>query len=122
MTSAIENLHVQANGLNFRVAASGPADGPVILCIHGFPEGSMGWRPLMKALPQARIYAPDLRGYPGTDQPRRGYDVFTLTDDIKAGLKQVLEDFKVEWQKGSATEDFAGVAARPATSAAAPTA
>ena len=46
----------------------------------------------------------------------------SLTDDIKAGLKQVLEDFKVEWQKGPATEDFAGVAARPATSAAAPTA
>ena len=38
----------------------------------------MGWRPLMEALPQARIYAPDLRGYPGTDQPRTGYDVFTL--------------------------------------------
>src|SRR4026208_1785966 len=25
----------------------------------------------------------------------------SLTEDIKAGLKQVLEDFKVEWQKGS---------------------
>ncbi len=46
----------------------------------------------------------------------------SLTDDIKAGLKQVLEDFKVDWQKGSATDDFAGVTVRPATSAAAPTA
>lgn len=43
----------------------------------------MGWRPLMQAMPEARIYAPDLRGYPGTDQPRGGYDVFTLTDDVK---------------------------------------
>jgi len=38
----------------------------------------------MQAMPQARVYAPDLRGYPGTDQPRKGYDVFTLTDDVKA--------------------------------------
>ena len=84
MTTAIEHLHVNANGINFRVAVSGPADGPAILCLHGFPEGSMGWRPFMQAMPQARIYAPDLRGYPGTDQPRKGYDVFTLTDDVKA--------------------------------------
>jgi F-type H+/Na+-transporting ATPase subunit alpha len=47
----------------------------------------------------------------------------TLTDEIKAGLKQVLEDFKDEWQKQRAQgeTDFA-VAARatPATAAAAP--
>jgi pimeloyl-ACP methyl ester carboxylesterase len=92
LTSAIEHLHVKANGISFRVAASGPKDGPVILCLHGFPEGSMGWRPLMQALPQARIYAPDLRGYPGTDQPRSGYDVFTLTDDVKALIEALQLD------------------------------
>ncbi len=92
MTSAIEHLHVQANGINFRVAVSGPKDGPAILCLHGFPEGSMGWRPLYEAMPQARIYAPDLRGYPGTDQPRHGYDVFTLTDDVKALIEALQLD------------------------------
>lgn len=92
MTSAIEHLHVNANGISFRVAVSGPKDGPVILCLHGFPEGSMGWRPFMQALPQARIYAPDLRGYPGTDQPRTGYDVFTLTDDVKALIEALKLD------------------------------
>ena len=30
------------------------------------------------------MYAPDLRGYPGTAYPKDGYDVFTLTDDIAA--------------------------------------
>lgn len=92
MTSAIEHLHVKANGITFRVAVSGPKDGPIILCLHGFPEGSMGWRPFMQALPQARIYAPDLRGYPGTDQPRTGYDVFTLTDDVKALIEALQLD------------------------------
>jgi len=92
LTTAIEYLHVRANGINFRVAVSGPENGPVILCLHGFPEGSMGWRPFMELMPQARIYAPDLRGYPGTDQPRTGYDVFTLTDDVKALIEALKLD------------------------------
>ena len=47
-----------------------------------------------------------------------------ITEDIKAGLKQVLEDFKVDWGNQSSTETvFAAVPAKPAaTSAAAPTA
>jgi F-type H+-transporting ATPase subunit alpha len=50
-----------------------------------------------------------------------------ITEDIKAGLKQVLEDFKVDWSNQSSTEtDFAAApvkpAASPATTAAAPTA
>ena len=92
MTAAIEHLQVSANGINFRVAVSGPENGPAILCLHGFPEGSMGWRPFMEAMSQARIYAPDLRGYPGTEQPRHGYDVFTLTDDIKALIEALKLD------------------------------
>ncbi len=44
----------------------------------------------------------------------------SLTDEIKAGLKQVLEDFKDDWRKQSSTEaDFAVAPARPATTAAA---
>ena len=85
MTAAgIEHRHIEANGLTFQVAVGGPADGPPVLCLHGFPEGWMSWRPLIGALPNARVYAPDLRGYPGTTRTRRGYDVLTLTDDIRA--------------------------------------
>src|SRR5690349_2938418 len=48
----------------------------------------------------------------------------TLTDQIKADLKQVLDDFKHEWKKQSSTTttEFAAAPAKPATSAAAPTA
>src|SRR5215211_5304329 len=47
----------------------------------------------------------------------------SLTDDIKAGLRQLLDDFKIEWQKGpAAPTDFATAPARSATTAAAPTA
>src|SRR5215510_3589778 len=47
----------------------------------------------------------------------------SLTDEIKAGLKQVLEDFKVDWGNESpTTTEFAAAPTKPATSAAAPTA
>jgi pimeloyl-ACP methyl ester carboxylesterase len=87
MTTSIEHRAVQANGITFHVATSGPPDGPPVLCLHGFPEGWMSWRPLMQRLPEARIYAPDLRGYGETERPREGYDVFTLTDDIAALIR-----------------------------------
>lgn len=44
----------------------------------------------MEALSEYRVYAPDLRGYPETESPKDGYDVFTLTEDIRA-LIEALE-------------------------------
>ena len=84
MAVTLEHLRVHANGIDFHVAAAGSKDVPAVFCLHGFPEGWMSWRPLMEILDDMRFYAPDLRGYGETARPSRGYDVFTLTDDIKA--------------------------------------
>ena len=84
MTANIEHLRVGANGITFHVAVAGGKDAPPVLGLHGFPEGWMSWRPVMELLAEARMYAPDLRGYGETEHPRDGYDVFTLTDDIRA--------------------------------------
>jgi epoxide hydrolase 4 len=89
MAINIEHRSVQANGITFHVAIAGLNDAPSVFCLHGFPEGWMSWRPVMEALSEVRLYAPDLRGYGATERPRGGYDVFTLTDDIRA-LIQVL--------------------------------
>ncbi len=89
MTISIEHRSVQANGITFHVAIAGRNDVPSVFCLHGFPEGWMSWRPVMEALSEVRLYAPDLRGYGATERPHDGYDVFTLTDDIRA-LIQVL--------------------------------
>src|SRR5215204_2885490 len=44
----------------------------------------------------------------------------SLTDEIKAGLKQVLEDFKHDWKRQSETEtDFAAAPVRPGSTTAA---
>ena len=92
MTVNIEHMPLQANGITFHVAAAGPPDAPPIFCVHGFPEGWMTWRPVMAGLGESRVYAPDLRGYPGTEYPPAGYDVFTLTDDIKALMETLSLD------------------------------
>jgi F-type H+-transporting ATPase subunit alpha len=46
----------------------------------------------------------------------------SLTDEIKADLKQALEDFKDAWQRESESGDFPPPSARQASTAAAPTA
>ncbi len=82
MIGDIEHLQIQANGITLHVAVSGPPDAPPLLCLHGFPEGWLLWRATMRELSEYRVYAPDLRGYPGSSQPPGGYDALTLTDDI----------------------------------------
>jgi pimeloyl-ACP methyl ester carboxylesterase len=82
---------VTASGLRFHVAEHGPADGPLVLLLHGFPEFWWSWRHQLVALGEAGFHAvaPDLRGYGGTDKPPRGYDGYTLSADV-AGLIRAL--------------------------------
>jgi haloalkane dehalogenase len=57
-----------AAGLFYR--ESGPADGPVALMLHGFPESSYMWSGVMPAIADAgwRAVAPDFAGY-GDSEP-----------------------------------------------------
>jgi epoxide hydrolase 4 len=84
VTTRIRHVTVEANGIDFHVAITGRRGAPALLLLHGFPEGWMSWRPVMRELDGVRACAPDLRGYGDTDRPDDGYDVFTLTDDIRA--------------------------------------
>ncbi len=82
---------VTAGGLRFHVAECGPPSGPLVLLLHGFPEFWWSWRAQVVALAAAglRVVAPDLRGCGATDKPPRGYDAYTLSDDV-AGLVRAL--------------------------------
>jgi pimeloyl-ACP methyl ester carboxylesterase len=82
---------VTANGARFHVVECGPADGPLVLLLHGFPEFWWAWRAQLVALGEAgfRAVAPDLRGYGASDKPPRGYDAYTLSSDV-AGLVRAL--------------------------------
>ena len=50
---------------------SGPADGPLMMFLHGWPELSLIWRAQMDAFAADgwRCVAPDMRGYGGSSHP-----------------------------------------------------
>jgi pimeloyl-ACP methyl ester carboxylesterase len=67
---------INANGLRFRVLADGPAQGELVLMLHGFPEGAESWSKALDAV--ARVgglaVAPDMRGYGLSDAPGEVHD------------------------------------------------
>jgi pimeloyl-ACP methyl ester carboxylesterase len=80
-------INVRANGLDFACIESGPADGPLALCLHGFPDTAHTWRHLLPRLADAGYHAvaPFLRGYAPTEVPADGrYDTGTLALDASA--------------------------------------
>jgi pimeloyl-ACP methyl ester carboxylesterase len=79
--------YVEAAGLRFACLEQGPADGPLALCLHGFPDHARTWRHLLPRLADAgfRAVAPWMRGYAPTEVPDDGrFDVATLGSDVNA--------------------------------------
>lgn len=81
------------NGVRLRVLDAGPADGPVVILAHGFPELAFSWRHQIPALAAAgyRVLAPDQRGYGGSTRPGllEAYDITALTGDLVALMDAV---------------------------------
>jgi pimeloyl-ACP methyl ester carboxylesterase len=78
---------IAANGLEFAYLSDGPEDGPLALCLHGFPDSAHTWRYLLPELAAAgyRAVAPFLRGYAPTSVPADGrYQVGALVQDANA--------------------------------------
>ncbi|MGO8921286.1 MAG: alpha/beta fold hydrolase [Stellaceae bacterium] len=77
-----------ADGTTLHLAEAGPADGPLVFLLHGFPEFWYGWRHQLGPLAAAgfRILAPDQRGYNLSDKPRDvgAYDLDRATADVLA--------------------------------------
>ena len=61
----LEHLTIDVGGMTFSALAAGPADGRLVLLLHGFPQTSYCWRHALAALAEAgyRAVAPDQRGY-----------------------------------------------------------
>lgn len=68
-----------------------------MLLLHGFPQFWWCWRDQLTALAGAghRAVAMDLRGYGGSDKTPRGYDPFTLADDVAGVIKALGLDTAV---------------------------
>ena len=93
MPFPIQSLFVNTNGIRLHVAVAGPADGPPVVLLHGFPEFWYGWRHQIEPLAAAgyRVIAPDQRGYNLSGKPRgvENYRVATLATDV-TGLLDAL--------------------------------
>jgi pimeloyl-ACP methyl ester carboxylesterase len=78
---------LKANGLRFRAMVDGPADGEMVILLHGFPEGAESWSKQVDALAHAGVLAvaPDLRGYGLSDAPVgvESYSIDHLAEDVR---------------------------------------
>jgi pimeloyl-ACP methyl ester carboxylesterase len=86
----METLELKANGLVFDALADGPADGRLVVLLHGFPQTSWSWRRVMAGLVSAgcRVVAPDQRGYSPGARPDdvTSYGIRLLVSDVVAML------------------------------------
>ncbi len=92
MSEDFEQLTLHANGLTF--SALGQGSGPVVLCLHGFPDHARSFRFQLPALAGAgfRAIAPTLRGYEPSSQPRDGdYHVVRMAEDVVGWLDDLGE-------------------------------
>jgi len=82
-----EQGRISANGIDVAYLAAGPADGPLALCLHGYPDSAWTWRHLLPELAAAgyRAIAPFNRGYAPTSVAADGrYQAGVLGQDANA--------------------------------------
>jgi pimeloyl-ACP methyl ester carboxylesterase len=78
---------VTANRIDFAYLEEGPADGPLALCLHGFPDHARSYERLLDDLAEAGFHgvAPWMRGYHPTGlAPDGNYQVASLALDAIA--------------------------------------
>ncbi|MBK5306479.1 MAG: alpha/beta hydrolase [Frankiaceae bacterium] len=97
----METLQLDANGLVFDALTDGPADGRLVVLLHGFPQTSWSWRHVIGVLAAAgyRVVAPDQRGYspgarpegvPAYAMPHLVADVVGMLDALGAERADVV--------------------------------
>ena len=111
MSSApLRHDYADLGDVRLHYAEAGPADGRLVVLLHGFPEFWFGWRRQIPALAQAgfRVVAPDMRGYNLSSRPAGvgAYDLDLLAGDV-AGLLAALGNQRA----GLAGHDWGAVVA-----------
>lgn len=95
--SGVQNREVMVGGIRMHYETEGPADGPVVVLVHGLGGRAEDWRDLAPFLAKAgfRVYLPDLIGYGRSEKPP-GFS-YAIRDEAGSvvgfldavGLKQV---------------------------------
>ena len=85
-----EQLSFEHEALTFSAQAMG--DGPIVLCLHGFPDNARSFRHQLPALAEAgyRAISLTLRGYePGAIPADGDYTMETIATDILAVIESL---------------------------------
>ena len=83
--ATLQTGNVKANGIRFHYLEAG--QGPLVVCLHGFPDNAYSYRTLLPALAEAgfRGVAPFMRGYaPTAPAPDGRYQSVLLAQDAVA--------------------------------------
>src|SRR6476659_159826 len=84
-SARMDPAHLTVNGIDVAYLEAGPADGPLAVCLHGFPDHAPTWAGLMPVLADAgyHVVAPWLRGYAPTGlAPDGNYQTASVALDI----------------------------------------
>lgn len=89
----MSNIHtLRANGIDFAYLSYG--EGPLILCLHGFPDSAYTWEHLGPRFAEQgyRVVAPFMRGYfPSTIPADHDYSALKLGEDVLALIEALGE-------------------------------
>lgn len=90
MTADFQRGNARANGLRFEYLEAG--EGPLVLCLHGFPDHARSFRHQLPVLAAAGYHAvaPYLRGYAPSEVPSRGSFQSAVLAQDAVGLLEVL--------------------------------
>lgn len=84
----MESKRIAVNGIKLWVVTAGPAEAPLAILLHGFPETSRAWQRYIDPLVATgwRVAVPDQRGYGHSDKPSAvsDYVLDVLADDVCA--------------------------------------
>ncbi|MDQ3856109.1 MAG: alpha/beta hydrolase [Chloroflexota bacterium] len=78
--------YVQAGQVRLSYLEAG--NGPPLILLHGFPQSTYCWRHVVARLSGThRVIAFDLKGYGESDKPEHGYDLGTLSEEMRLALR-----------------------------------
>jgi pimeloyl-ACP methyl ester carboxylesterase len=81
VTSDIKHNRAETNGVRLHYVTAG--SGPIVLCLHGWPETHREYLYIIERLGHKyRFIAPDLRGFADSDKPFSGYEPKTIAADM----------------------------------------
>jgi epoxide hydrolase 4 len=93
---AVEQQYIKLpHGITLSCRVAGPADAPVLVFLHGFPEAAFVWDELLLHFGQRfRCIAPNLRGFADSSAPAEveAYRVKHLMADLLALIRIVSPD------------------------------